>query len=89
MTQIKLWKENGFNVILPDNFNQDVYTDQLAKRLTEPDLGMVEQVQKTSDTKIPQTHRRGVRPICGIFAIVGVKCVVGVVIENTCWGGRS
>ena len=45
------WKRSGSNVVLCGNFNQDVYTDKLVKRLLEPGNGMKEQVFKPSGLK--------------------------------------
>lgn len=46
------------------DFNQHAYIESLANYLAEPDLGMVEQVKKSSDEKMLLTHVSRIRPIC-------------------------
>ena len=80
--QILDWKTEGSNVVLCGDFNENVYTDKLAQRLAEPDIGITEQVLKASGIKIPSTHERGSRPLCAIYATGQVESVAATVLKR-------
>jgi hypothetical protein len=80
--QILVWKTEGSNVVLCGDFNENVYTDKLAKRLAEPDIEMTEQVLKASGAKIPPTHERGSRPLCALYATGKVESVTATVLKR-------
>ena len=62
--------------MLTGDFNEDVYRGKFSERLTKDDLSMTEQILKTTGVKIPPTHDRGSKAICGVFAAVGAECKV-------------
>ena len=53
--QLLEWKEEGLEIILLGDFNEDVYEDRFATRLAEDDLRMVEQCWLVNGEKLPPT----------------------------------
>ena len=80
--QMLQWKQEGANVILCGDFNENVYTDKLARRLAEPDLGMTEQIRRITGEEIPPTHERGKQPLCAIYATSMIEGTAATVLKK-------
>ncbi len=63
VNQLLEWKANGEDILLFGDFNDNVYTGRLAKRLSEDDLRIKELCRDTTGQKLPPTFLRGQRPI--------------------------
>jgi hypothetical protein len=72
--QLLVWKQNGDNIILVGDFNEDVYQDGLAARLQEEDLQMSCQFQRINGERLPNSHQSGRTPLMTMFATEGIQC---------------
>ena len=75
--QIKTWIRGGDDVILMTDCNECVYTGDLAKRLSKPEIRMKCQFKAANGHNSPFSHRSGsefTKPVCTIFATPGVIC---------------
>ena len=70
---LKRWKDQGEEIILLGDFNQCIYTSDLAKILTGPDLEMSEQFKAVHEVEAPYSYIRGKRPIMGCYATTGIE----------------
>jgi hypothetical protein len=61
--------------VLLGNFNKNVYTRRLARRLAQDDLNLIEICRRHTGIPIPPTFRTGSALINGISATSGIKCV--------------
>ncbi len=68
-------KHTDSDIVLLGDFNENVYTGQIAKRLALPDLMLSEQCLQCTRMHVPPTFRQGTVPINAIFASAGIKCV--------------
>jgi hypothetical protein len=75
ITQLIQWKAIDNGIILLSNFNKNVYTGRIARRLGEDDLNFTEVCRRHTGRPIPPTFRTGSVPIDGIFATVGIECI--------------
>ena len=73
--QLLIWKANGDNIILMGDFNEDIYTGELADRLAQEDLQMTCQFEQVNDDLLPNSHVSGRKPLMAIFATAGVDCI--------------
>ena len=80
VAQLLVWKSQGEEIILLGDFNENVYTGRIAKRLAQEDLGMSEQCLAVNGVWIPAKHVRGSRPIDGVFAMPGITSVNAMVL---------
>jgi hypothetical protein len=85
ITQLIQWKEIDNNIVLLGDFNKNVYTGRIAKRLAEADLNFTEVCRKHAGWPIPHTFRTGSIPIDGIFATAGVECINAFILPH--YGG--
>ena len=73
--EIQQWQQEGDQIILGMDLNDDVRTTTITKPLT--DLGLVELITSKHGNNTPSTHNRGVVPIDGVFVsttLRDVKC---------------
>jgi hypothetical protein len=75
IAQLVVWKTMGLDIILLGDFNENMYTGQIAKRLVQVDLNFSEQCLGCTCMHITPTFRDGVMPIDAVYATVGTKCV--------------
>eukprot|EP00986_Skeletonema_menzelii_P018773 scaffold26710_cov113-Skeletonema_menzelii.AAC.2 len=73
--QLLRWKQKGDNIILMGDFNEDVYEDSLAKRLSQDDLLMTCQFQQANGDRLPNSHETGQKPLMAVFATAGIDCL--------------
>jgi hypothetical protein len=66
-------KADGEEVVLYIDANENVYTGQLAKALTNDDFNLREMFQQVTGKQAPASHSSGSRPITGIFATAGIR----------------
>ena len=82
-SQLLEWKGGGECVVLFGNFNQNVYTGIVGKRLAGDDLLLTEQCLKTTGEKLPPTHVRGkTNAIDAYFATEGAKCMTAGILPK-------
>ena len=70
---IHTWIQEGSNVILAINANQNVYQGALAQRLSQFPYYMECAVEKCIGAQVPNSHHRGSEPISTIFCISGIS----------------
>jgi hypothetical protein len=58
------------DIILPGDFNQNVYTGQIAKRLALPDLMLSKQCLQCTGMHVPPTFRDSTVPIDAIMPLL-------------------
>jgi hypothetical protein len=85
VTQLIQWKAIDNDIILLSNFNKNVYTGQIARRLAKDNLNFTEVCQKHTGWPIPPTFRTGSVPIDGIFATAGIECINTFILPH--YGG--
>jgi hypothetical protein len=61
--------------VLLGDFNKNVYSGRLARRLAQDDLNLTEICRQQTGIPIPPTFQTGSIPINGIFATPSIKCV--------------
>ena len=57
IAQLVIWKQTGSDIILLGDFNENVYSGRIAKRLSLPDLLFTEQCLQCTGLHIPPTFR--------------------------------
>ncbi len=75
IAQLVVWKMMDSDIILLGDFNENVYTGQIAKRLAQADLNFSEQCLGCTGMHILPTFRDGVMPINAVYATAGIECV--------------
>jgi hypothetical protein len=75
IAQLVVWKLMDADIILLEDFNENVSTGQIAKHLAHPDLYFNEQCLGCTSMHIPPTFRDGVMPIDAVYATARIKCV--------------
>jgi hypothetical protein len=68
-------KETGYEILLLGDFNEDVYTGQLALSLSGEFLRMKEVCHLMTGIPLPPTHNRGTVPIDAVFGTVGLTVI--------------
>jgi hypothetical protein len=63
ITQLVVWKATDTDIILLGDFNENVYTGLMAKRLEQADLNFSEQCLGCTGKHIPPTFMDGIMPI--------------------------
>jgi hypothetical protein len=75
IAQPVVWKMTDSDIILLGDFNENIYTGQIAKYLAQADLNFGEQCLGCTGMHIPPTFRDGVMPIDAMYATAGIECV--------------
>ncbi len=75
IAQLVVWKASDTNIILLGDFNENVYTGWITKRLEQADLNFSKQCLGCTGMHIPPTFRDGIMPINAVYATAGIKCV--------------
>ncbi len=75
IAQLVVWKTMDSDIILLGDFNENVYTGQIAKCLAQADFNFSEQCLGCTGRHILPTFRDGVMPIDAVYATAGIKCV--------------
>jgi len=79
---IRSWKTAGDEIILMGDFNENVYEGNLARNLLHEDFRMSELCQRTTGSRLPNTHIRGSVPIDAVFATAGVSCTAVTLLPH-------
>jgi hypothetical protein len=82
IAQLVIWKTTDADIILLGDFNENVYTGRIAKRLVQADLNFSEQFLGCTGTHIPPTFRDGVMPIDAVYATAGIECVNAYILPH-------
>jgi hypothetical protein len=72
VTQLKLWRSEGEEIILFADMNENIYTGSLGRRLRLDGLLMEEQTLRSTGRKAPHSHQSGQVAIVGTFATPGI-----------------
>ncbi len=75
IAQLVVWKTTDSDIILLGDFNENMYTGHIAKRLAQADLNFSEQCLGCTGMHIPPLFRDGVMPNNAVYATAGIKCV--------------
>ena len=68
------WTQEDCEIVLTEDFNEDVYRGKFSERMSKDDLNMSEKMLKTTGVEIPPIHDPGYKAIYGVFATTGVEC---------------
>jgi hypothetical protein len=63
------------DIILLGDLNENIYSGQIAKRLSLPDLLLPKEFLQCTGLHIPPTFQDGTVPIDAVFATSGIECV--------------
>ena len=81
--QLKEWKAAGEDLLMFGDYNENVYTGRIAKRLAEEDINMTEQFQKVNSKQLPPTHIRSeTAAVCAVFATEGAECLSACILPK-------
>jgi hypothetical protein len=72
---LRQWKHAGDKIVLLGNFNENVYTGDLATALSRDNLRMQELCRQIIGDYLPPTHARGSVPIDAVFCTAGINGV--------------
>jgi hypothetical protein len=72
---LRQWKDAGDEIVLLGDFNENVYSGNLARFLSGDDLRMHELCQRITGLPLPHTHIRGSVPIDAVFCTAGIDRV--------------
>jgi len=73
ITQLRIWKSEGNEIILCGDFNENVYEGRMSRRLQERDILMTEQCLSHTGHRLPATFVTGTRPIDAVYATQGIE----------------
>jgi hypothetical protein len=82
VTQLISWKTIDNDIALLGDFNENVYTGRLARRLAQDNLNYTEICRCHTGIPIPPTFWTGSAPIDGIFATSGIECVNVLILPH-------
>ena len=82
IAQLIVWKSTDSDIILLGDFNKNVYTGRIAKRLAQPDLNFNEQCHQCTGVYIPPTFREGTIPINAVYATAGIECISAHILPH-------
>jgi hypothetical protein len=82
IAQLIVWKHTYTDIILLDDFNENVCTGQISKCLTLPDLMLSKQCLQCMGMQVPPTFRDDTVPIDAIFATAGIKCINAYILPH-------
>ncbi len=73
---LRWWKADGDEIVLMGDFNENVYSGQIAGSLAGDDLRLQEMCHRTTGRCLPPTHTRGRVPIDAVYGTAGLQCTV-------------
>jgi endonuclease/exonuclease/phosphatase (EEP) superfamily protein YafD len=82
ITQLVVRKATDADIILLGDFNENVYSGRIAKRLEQLDLNFSEQCLGCTGMHIPPTFRDGIMPIDSVYATAGIECVNAYILPH-------
>jgi hypothetical protein len=72
LSLLRVWKAAGDEILLLGDFNEDVYTGQMASALSGEYLRMKEVCHQTTGVPLPPTHNQETVPIDAVFGTAGL-----------------
>jgi hypothetical protein len=75
IAQLVIWKQTDSDIILLGNFNENVYSGRITKRLSLPDLLLTKQCLQCTGLHKPPTFQDGTVLINAVFATSGIEYV--------------
>jgi hypothetical protein len=69
------WKHSGEKIILLGDFNEKVYTGDIATALSQDELRMYKLCQRITGIPLPHIHNQGAIPINCIYITAGIDGV--------------
>ncbi len=82
IAQLVVWKTMDADIILLRDFNENVYTGWIAKRIVQADLNFSEQCLGCTGLHIPPTFRDGSMPINAVYATARIECVNAYILPH-------
>jgi hypothetical protein len=82
IAQLVVWKTTDADIILLGDFNKNVYTGRIAKRIVQADLNFSEQCLGCTGLHIPPTFRDRSMPIDAVYATAGIECVNAYILPH-------
>ncbi len=82
IAQLIVWKHTDLDIILLSDFNENIYTGQIAKCLALPGLMLSKQCLQCTEMHVPPTFRDGTVLIDAIFTTAGIKCVNAYILPH-------
>jgi hypothetical protein len=82
IAQLVVWKTTDADIILLGDFNKNVYTGRIAKRIVQADLNFSEQCLGCTGLHIPPTFRDRSMPINAVYATAGIECVNAYILPH-------
>ncbi len=82
IAQLVVWKATDADIILLGDFNENVYTGRIAKRLEQADLNFSEECLGCTGMHILPTFRDGIMPIDAVYATAGIECVNAYILPH-------
>jgi hypothetical protein len=82
IAQLVVWKATDADIILLGDFNENVYSGWIAKRLEQSDLNFSEQCLGCTGMHILPTFRDGIMPIDAVYATAGIECVNAYILPH-------
>ncbi len=70
------------DIILLGDFNENVYTGRVVKRIVQADLNFSKQCLGCTSLHIPPTFRDGSMPINAVYATDGIECVNAYILPH-------
>ncbi len=82
IAQLIVWKHTDSEIVLLGDFNENVYSGCISKRLSQPDLMFSKQCLQCTGIHIPPTFMDGTIPINAIFATARIECVNAYILPH-------
>jgi hypothetical protein len=82
MSLLRRWKVAGEEILLLGDFNEDVYTGNIAKALSGDELRMTEMCKQATGCPLPPTHNQGAKPIDAIYGTPGIECTAVALLPS-------
>jgi hypothetical protein len=79
---LQIWKAAGDKVLLPGDFNKDVYSGEFSTYISGKEFRMTELCLRITGTKLPSTHLCRRMPIDGLFLAAGLECTAVTLLPS-------
>jgi hypothetical protein len=76
------WKHSGNEIILLEDFNENVYTRDIATALSQDGLQMYKLCQQITGIPLPHMHNRGAIPINCVYSTAGIDGVAVALLPS-------
>jgi len=82
IAQLVVWKTTDADIMLLGDFNENLYSGRIAKRLEQSDLNFSKQCLGCTGTHIPPTFRDGIMLNDAVYATAGIECVNAYILPH-------